>query len=41
MAPLWQAWPIYRTAEVYATSRYSAAISHFLCSFSATAHSKP
>lgn len=41
MAPLWQAWPIRRTADVYATFRCSAAISHFLCSLSATAHSKP
>jgi hypothetical protein len=24
MAPLWQAWPIHRTADVYATSRRSA-----------------
>ena len=41
MAPLWQAWPIHRTAEVHATSRCSAATSHFLCSLSAIAHSKP
>ena len=25
MAPLWQAWPIHRTADVYATSRHGAA----------------
>jgi hypothetical protein len=28
MAPLWQACPIHRTADVYATSRYSAAVLH-------------
>jgi len=25
MAPLWQAWPIRRTADVYATLRWGAA----------------
>jgi hypothetical protein len=41
MAPLWQARPFHQTAEVLATSCYRAAISQFLCSLSATAHSKP
>ena len=31
MAPLWQAWPIHRTADVYATSRRGAATLRFVC----------
>lgn len=40
MAPLRQAWPIHRTAEVHATSRRSAPTLSFLCSLSAIAQGK-